>query len=326
MRLHRLIAWASALSAVALLPGAHAASAPGDEAYPTRPIRLLVPQAAGGTNDIIARGVAQHLAERLGRPVVVDNRPGADGIIATDMAARAAPDGHTLIILSAAFAANPAMRKVPYDSHKAFEFPAMLGLAHVVLTVGPSAPVKSVKELVAMARAKPGQIVLASPGGFGYFMAAMLRGMSGQDFNIVLYKGGLPALVDVMSGHAHANVGSIPQAMTFINNGKLRAIASGGLKRTSMYPDVPTLDESGIPGYDAANWFSIGTAAGTSPAILNRLHTEIASYLRLPDTQKRFTSMGAEVDIKTPEEMRKLIPAEIAKWAKVAKEVGITPQ
>jgi len=310
----------AAISAAAAAGWAQGAAAPADTAYPTKPIRLLVPQAAGGSNDIMARGVAQHLTERLGKTVVVDNRPGADGIIATEMAAKANPDGYTLIVLSSAFTSNPAMRKLPYDSLKSFEFPSMLGVAQVVLTVGPAMPVGTVKEMLAIAKAKPGQIVLASPGGFGYFMAAMFRGLSGQDFNIVLYRGGAPALIDVMGGQAHANIGSIPQSLVPIRSGKLKALATGSLKRSSFFPDLPTLAESGVPGYEAANWFSVATAAGTPPSIVNRLHAEIAGYLRMPETQKRFTGMGAEVDIRTPEEMRKLIPEEIAKWTKVAKD------
>jgi tripartite-type tricarboxylate transporter receptor subunit TctC len=294
-----------------------------DEPYPAKPIRLLVPQAAGGSNDIMARYVAQALTERLGRQVVVDNRPGADGIIGTDMVARSAPDGYTLLMASAAFTMNPAVRKLPYDPVKGFDWVAMLGAGPTVLTVGPSLPVNSVKEVVALAKAKPGQFTMASAGGFQHFASALFRSQSGTDLTILLYKGGLPAMIDVMGGQSHMTLGSIVQSLPFIRSGKLKPLATGGLKRASTLPELPTITEAGVAGYDANNWWAIATPAGTPKAVVLRLNTEIGHYLSLPETQKRFTNEGAEVDIRTPDEIRRMIPVDMEKWAKVAKEAGM---
>ncbi len=300
-----------------------ASSAGAEQNYPTRPIRLIVPQAPGGSNDIMARTVGNYLTERLGRQVVVDNRPGAEGMLGTEIVARSAPDGYTLLLVSAAFTMNPAVRKVPYDSLKAFDWVAMLGSGPTVLTVGPSLPVSTVQEVLAAGKAKPGQITMSSAGGFQHFGTALFRSLSGVDFVILLYKGGFPAMIDVMGGQAHMTVGSIVQSIPHIRSGKLKPIATGGARRAATLPDLPTIAEAGVPGYDASNWWALATPAGTPAAIVARLNTEVARYLNLPETRKRFTTEGAEVDIKTPAELRKMIPIDMAKWAKVAKDAGI---
>jgi tripartite-type tricarboxylate transporter receptor subunit TctC len=294
-------------------------SAAPDTGYPTKPIRLIVPQAPGGSNDIMARYVANHLGTRLGKQVVVDNRPGADAMIGTDMAARSAPDGYTLLLVSSAYTMNPAVRKLPYDPHKAFEWVAMLGTGPTALTVGPSFPVRSVKELVAAAKAKPGYFTMASAGGFQHFAHALFNNLAGVDMIIVLYKGGSPAMIDVMGGQAHMTIGSIVQSLPQIRAGKLRALATGGARRAATLPDLPTIAEAGVPGYDASNWWSIAAPAGTPPAIIAMLNTEIATYLKQPETQKRFVDEGAEVNIMAPDEIRRMITADIVKWTKVAR-------
>ena len=291
--------------------------------YPARPIRLIVPQAAGGSNDIMARYIAAHLTERLGRQVVVDNRPGADGMIGTELAARSSPDGYTLLMVSAAYVMNPAVRKVPYDPLTAFDWVAMLGAGPIVLTVGPSLPVNTVQEVLSAARARPGQLTMASAGGFQHFASALFRSLSGQDLIILLYKGGFPAMIDVMGGQAHMTLGSIVQSIPHIRSGKLKPIATGGAKRATTLPDLPTIAESGVPGYDASNWWGLATPAGTPAAIIARLNSEVANFLRRAETQKRFTNEGAEVDIKTPQEIRRMIPIDMAKWAKVARDAGM---
>jgi tripartite-type tricarboxylate transporter receptor subunit TctC len=309
---------------LAVAAGAHAAQrASADSAYPTRPIRLIVPQAPGGSNDIMARSVGQYLSGRLGRQVVVDNRPGADALIGTDLAARSAPDGYTLLLASAAYTTNAAVRKLPYDPLTAFDWIAMLGTGPTALTVGPLLPVNSVKELLAAAKAKPGQVIMASAGGFQHFAHALFSSLSGHDLTIVLYKGGGPAMIDVMGGQAHMTIGSIVQSLVHIRSGRLKAIATGSAKRAAVLPDLPTIAEAGVPGYEAANWWSIAAPAGTPSAIIARLNAEIGTYLRLPETQKRFRDEGAEVDIRSPEEIRRMIPADIAKWTKVAKAAGM---
>jgi tripartite-type tricarboxylate transporter receptor subunit TctC len=307
------------------LPVARAAdrTAGADGGFPVRPLRLIVPQAAGGSNDIMARTIAHHLSDRLGKQVVVDNRPGADGIIGTELAARSTPDGHTLFMASAAYTMNPAVRKVPYDPLKAFDWVAMLGTGPTVLTVGPSMPVSSVKELVAIAKTKSGAVTMASAGGFQHFGTALFRSLSGADITILLYKGGFPAMIDVMGGQVHATVGSIVQSIPHIRSGKLKPLATGAAKRASTLPDLPTIAEAGVAGYDASNWWALATPAGAPPAVVARLNAEVATFLRRDDTRRRFTDEGAEIDIKTPEELRKMIPVDMAKWVKVARDAGM---
>ena len=318
MRLMSALRLAAALIAVSIAQHSQGAAAPADPNYPSRPIRLIVPFSPGGTNDILGRMIATHLTEVLGKTMIVDNRTGAEGIIGTEIAAKATPDGYTLIVLSAAYAMNPAVRKLPYDSLTALDFIAKLGSSATVLCVGPSLAATSLKDVLAAAKAKPGHITLGSSGGFQHFASALFRSMSGQDFNIVLYKGAFPAMIDVMGGQLHAILIPIVPALPHLRSGKLKGIASGTLKRSVLLPELPTLDELGMKGFDAANTYSMATAAGTSPAIVKRLYTEVSNYMLNPDTQKKLNAMGAEVDIKTGDEMRKILPAEIAKWTKVA--------
>ncbi len=286
--------------------------------YPNKPIRLIVAFAPGGTNDILARMVATHLSQTLGENVIVDNRTGAEGIIGTDLAVKARPDGYTLLLVSSAYVMNPAVRKLPYDSLKALDFVAKLGASYLILSVNPSMPVNSVKELLAMAKNKPGELVLSSSGGFMHFASALFTSLSKHDFNIVLYKGGFPAMIDVIGGQAHVNFAVSVPALPHLRSGKLKGLAVGTLKRTELLPDLPTLDEAGVAGYDASNWYAIATAAGTPRPIVMKLHNEIARYFKILEVQKQLTAMGAVIDVKTPDEMRKIIPAEIAKWTKVA--------
>ncbi len=267
--------------------------------------------------------IATHLTDTLGKTFIVDNRTGAEGIIGTETAVRAAPDGYTLVILSNAYVMNPAVRKLPYDPVKALDFIAKLGSSATLLCVGPSLPANSVKDVLAAAKAKPGQITLGSSGGFQHFATALLRSLSGVDFNIVLYKGAGPALVEVLGGQLHGTLVPIVPVLPHMRSGKIKALAVGTLKRSALLPELATLDELGIKGFDAANTYAIAAPAGTPPAIVNRLHKLIAAYMLAPETQKVLTGMGAEVDIKTGEEIRKIIPAEIAKWTKVAIAAGM---
>lgn len=303
--------------------GAAATATSAEPSYPTKPVRIIIPFAPGGTNDILGRMIATHLTDKLGKTFIVDNRTGAEGIIGTETAVRAAPDGYTLVILSNAYVMNPAVRKLPYDPAKALDFIAKLGSSATLLCVGPALPVSSVKEMFAAARAKPGQITLGSSGGFQHFASALLRNLSGVDFNIVLYKGAGPALVEVLGGQLHGTLVPIVPVLPHLKSGKIKALAVGTLKRSALLPELSTLDELGVKGFDAANTYAIATAAGTPPAIVNRLHTLIAAYMRSPETQKLLTAMGAEVDIRTGDEMRKIIPVEIAKWTKVAIAAGM---
>ena len=313
-------------SVVVLLPAAapaQPASTGSGQAYPTKPIRLIVPFSPGGTNDILARMVATHLTETLGQTMIVDNRPGFQGVIGTDIAAKSAPDGYTLLMVSSAYSMNPVSLKLPYDTLTALEFVTKIGASYLVLSVGPLLPVNSVKELLAEAQRKPGEIVLASSGGFMHFASALFQGLSKQKFNIVLYKGGFPAMMDVIGGQAHAHFAVSVPAIPHLRAGRLKGLAVGTLKRAELLPDLPTLDEEGIKGYDASNWYAIAAPAGTPRAIVNKLHGEIARYFTSPDMRKTMTAMGAVIDIRTTDEMRKIIPAEIAKWTRVAIDAGM---
>jgi len=305
-------------SLVALSPAAASA-----QAYPTKPIRLIVPFSPGGTNDILARMLATHLTERLGQTMIVDNRPGFQGVLGTDLAAKAAPDGYTLLMVSSAYTMNPVLLKLPYDPIHAMEFVARIGASFLILSVGPSLPVNSVKDLLAEAKRRPGEIVLSTSGGFMHFATALFASLSKEKFNIVLYKGGFPAMMDVIGGQTHATFAVSVPALPHLRSGKLKGLAVGTLKRAELLPDIPTLDEEGIKGYDASNWYAIATATGTPRAIVMKLHEEIARYFTSPEMRKQMTAMGAVIDIRTPEEMRKIVPGEIKKWTKVAIDAGM---
>jgi tripartite-type tricarboxylate transporter receptor subunit TctC len=313
---------------LATVAGAHAAekAEKGADIYPSRPIRVIVPQAPGGSNDIFARYIGAQVGERVGKTVVIDNRPGAEGMIGTDTVAKAAPDGYTLLMTSTAFVMNPAViKKLPYDPIKDFDWPAMLGRGPVVITVGPSLPVNNLKELVALGKAKPNHITMASAGGFMHFVSAMFRSQAGMEATIALYKGGAPALTDVLGGHAHMAVATMVTVNPYLKGGKLKALAVGAPKRLSVLPDVPTAAEAGLP-YEASIWWAWSTAAGTPAPVLNKLNTEIAAILKMPETQKRFAAEAAEVEIRKPAEIREMVKADLVKWEKVAADAKMPKQ
>ena len=312
------------LVACALLTGAACAA----DSYPSRPIRLIVPFPPGGSNDIVARVIGQQLGERLGKPLVVDNRGGAGGLIGTETAVNAIPDGYTLLIVSVAYSYSPALYKLPYDPVKAVVPVAQLGTGPNCVVVHPGVPVKSVKELIALAKAKPGTLNYATAGigTFQHMSSELFRIMSGVDMVHVPYKGGGPATVAVIAGQAQLSIGSLLQVLPHIRPGKLRALATGGAKRAPALPDAPTVAESGLPGYEANNWWGIVAPAKISPAIVKKLNGEVAAVLGAPDTQKWFINEGAEAVSRTPEEFRAWIMAEMTKWTKVAKQAGIKPE
>src|SRR5688572_3036579 len=305
---------------------AHAQGAPkGDPAagYPARPIRLMVPFPPGGSNDIIARYFAHYLTERFGKQVVVDNRAGADGIIGTDTVARAHPDGYTLLIVSAAYAVNAATRKLPYDPHKSFAWVGSLGYGPSLLAVTPALKITTVKDLLAYGKANPGKLTLSTSGGYAQFASELFHHMSGMKMLVVVYKGGFPALVDLMGGQVQLNMGSLIQTLPHFKSGKLTPLATTGSKRAAATPDLPTIAEAGVPGYEANNIWLVAAPAGTPAPIIAKLNAEIARYLALPETLKRFAAEGAKPDPRSPADVRKLILSEMDKWAKVAKLANI---
>ena len=302
-------------------------AAQGKDSYPNKPIRMIVPQAPGGSNDIFARFIGSQVAERLGTQIVVDNRPGAEGMIGSELVARAAPDGYTMLMASTAFTMNPAViKKLPYDSIKDFTFAATLGRGPVVIAVGPSLPVNSIKELVALGKSKPNHITMASAGGFMHFVSAMFRSQAGFDAVIALYKGGGPALTDVTGGHAHMAVATIPTLAPHLRVGKVKALAVGSAKRISLMADLPTVSESGVPGYEASIWWAWAATGGTPTPIINKINAEVAEVLKRADIIKRFTAEGAEVEARSPADIREMIRTDLAKWEKVAQDAKMVKQ
>jgi tripartite-type tricarboxylate transporter receptor subunit TctC len=295
------------------------------QTYPTKAVRLIIPFPPGGSNDIVGRFIATKLSERLGKQVVADNRGGAGGVIGTEAAAKSEPDGHTLLIISSAYAINTSLYKLPYDPVKAFNPIAKLGTGPNVFAVHPGVTVNSVKEFIALAKEKPGQLNFAAAGvgSFQHLGSELFNSMTGVNVGIVQFKGGGPAMIDVIGGHTHAALGSLIQFMPHIKSGKVKALGTGGAKRSASLPDVPTIAEAGVPGYEANNWWGIIAPAGTPRPIIERLYKEISAILSAAETQKVFGDQGAEVDQLGPAEFGPYIAAETAKWAKVIKGANI---
>jgi tripartite-type tricarboxylate transporter receptor subunit TctC len=314
----------SQFAACAICLYAAAACAQPADSYPTKPIRLIVPFPPGGSNDIIGRYLANHLSERFGKQVVIDNRGGAGGLIGTETAANAVADGHTLLMISVAYTMNAAIYKLPYDSAKSFARVAQLGTGPAVLAMYPGLPVNSVKEFMALAKAKPNTLVYATAGigSFQHFASELFRTSARLAMVHVPYKGGGPAMIDTIAGQAHISIGSLIQFLPHFRTGKLKALGTGGAKRTAVLPDVPAIAED-LPGYEANNWWGILAPAATPPAIVRKLNVEMNRVMQLPETQKRFASEGADPVSGTPEDFSRLITTEMVKWAKVAKTANI---
>lgn len=311
-------------AALAGLPAAWAA-----DAYPSRPVRLVIPFVPGGSNDIVGRVIAAQLTERLGKTVVVDNRGGAGGTIGTDMVVRAQPDGHTLLVISVAHPVNPALYKnLPYDSIKSIVPVVMIGSGPNGLTATPSLPANSIKELVALAKAKPGSLNHASAGvgTLSHLSSELFRVMAGIQITQVPFKGGGLAVLDVMAGHSQFNFGTLVQGLPLIRAGRLKILGIGSLQRNGALPDVPTISEAGVPGYEAANWWGIVGPVGLPPPIVKRLHGETTAILKSPETRKWFASQGAETADMTTQQFEKYIVTESAKWLRVAREAGLKPE
>ncbi len=295
-----------------------------EPAYPAKPIRIIVPFPPGGGNDIMGRFIGAKLTERLGRQTVVENRPGADGIIGAEAAAKAPPDGYTLLIISVSYTMNAALHKLPYDPVKSFSAVAQIGHGPSVLAVTPSLPVNSVKQLIALAKARPGQLHYASSGvgGVNHFSAELFKLATKTEIVHVPYKGGGPAMIDVMAGQVETHFNALVSALPHIRSGKLKALGVGSLKRTAALPDVPPIAET-VPGYEAIVWWGVLAPAGVPPAIIGRLSSEIAAILRDPQMVKRLEAEAAEVVIATPDVFGKFVADEVAKWIRVSNEAGI---
>jgi tripartite-type tricarboxylate transporter receptor subunit TctC len=305
------------------------AAAQEQSAYPKKPIRLIAPFAPGGGTDILARLFGQKMSETLGQPVIVDNRGGAGGTIGTDIAAKAPPDGYTLILVSGSHAINPGLyRKLPYDSVDDFATITQIATSPGILVVNPSLPVNSVKDLIALARAKPGQINYASAGSGTppHLAGELFKVMAKIDMVHVPYKGNAPAFTDVIGGQVSLIFPTMPSAMPFIRSGRLRPVAVTSARRSPAAPEIPTITESGLPGYEAISWYGILAPARTPPQFVARLHEVLVSAIRAPDMQEKLAAQGLEPVGNTPQQFSAVIRSEIAKWAKVVQASGAKPE
>jgi len=292
--------------------------------YPTRPVRLIVPYPAGGGVDTVARVLGVKLSEILGQQVVVDNRPGANGIIGSDITAKAAPDGYTMLIQSVAHAINATLyRKLPFDTVRDFAAVTQVNAQANLVVVYPSLPVASVRELIAMAKSKPGQLTLASPGNgsSAHLSGELLKIMAGIDILHVPYRGGVPALNDLMGGRVSLTFSSVSLSMPLVASGKLRALAITSLARSAVVPDLPTVAET-IPGYESSTWYGMFLPGGTPGTIVAGLNREILKALQAAEVRDRLTMNGAEIVGDTPAQFTAKIKMEIAKWGDVVKASG----
>ena len=311
-----------ALAVACLAPatfGAHA------QTYPSRPIRLVVPFPPGGPTDVLARIVAPRLAERLGQPVVIDNKPGASGMVGADAVAKAAPDGHTLLVNASIHVINPSLYpKQPYDAIADFAAVSNLADVPLVLAVNPKVPAQSVKELVALARSAKTTLAFASAGN------ATSQHLSGEAFKVaagidmlhVPYKGSAPALTDLIGGQVQLMFDSLPSSMPFVRSGAIRALAVTTPRRSSALPEVPTVAEAGYPGFSMSTWYGVWAPAGTPGAVVQRLSGDIAAIVRLPDVRAQFDKLGAEPVGNTAAEFAAFTKAELVKWAAIVKQSG----
>jgi tripartite-type tricarboxylate transporter receptor subunit TctC len=316
--MHSLLATAGVLLALT-------APAAAQADYPNRPVRLIIPFPPGGSNDVVGRMIGTQLGEKLGKQVVVDNRGGAGGVIGTELASKAPADGYTLLVISLAHAVNPSLYKLPYDPIKAFAPVGIMASGPNVVAVNPQLPVKSVKELVDLAKQKPGEIQYASAGvgSFQHLGGELFKLEAKVNMLHVPFKGGGPSMIDVIAGHTKVVFSSLVQTTPHIKSGKLRAIGVGSKTRNPVLPDVPTVAESGVPTYEAVNWWGIVAPAGTPQPIIDKLHAMLTQVQDNADVQKQFANEGASVVKMSSADFGKFIQTETEKWQRVVKEGGI---
>ena len=323
MRANPVLATLLALLLLSAIPEAAA------QAYPGRPVRVVVPFPPGGGTDIISRTVAQKLSEAWGQPVVVDNRSGANGLIGTELAARAKPDGYTLLVVIATHAINPSLyRKLPYDTAKDFAPVTLMAQYPYILTIHPALPARTVKELIALAKVRPGQLSYASSGeGSGPHLGfELFKSAAKIDVVHVPYKGAGPANIDLISGQVQLMFNNFLAAMPQIKAGRLRVLAVSSAERSKVMPEVPTLAQSGLPGFEVISWYALLAPAETPTAIIAKVQADTAAALRSPAVSSRLSGEGAEPVGSTPEQLGKFIAIETRKWAKVVKAAGIKPE
>jgi len=297
--------------------------------YPSRPVRIIVPTSLGSGADLSARVIGQHLSERFSHQVIVENRAGATTMIGTELVAKSAPDGHTLLMAPPAFVINQSLfRKIPYDPLRDFAPITHVGNSPLILAVHPSLPSKSVKELVALAKARPGELAFASSGSgsITHMSAELFLYMTGVRILHVPYKGPAPGVIDLVAGRVQLMITTAPSLLPQVRAGRLRALGMTGSRRTPAAPDIPTIAEAGVPGYESYGWYALMAPAGTAPDTVTQLNREAVGILRMQSVKERLGNEGLEIVASSPGELSAYLRSESAKWAKVVKAASIQPQ
>jgi tripartite-type tricarboxylate transporter receptor subunit TctC len=313
-----------ALASVILLAGTGAAMA---QTFPAKPIRLIIAAPAGGGADVIARPVAQKMAEAMGQQIIVDNRAGASGLIAGEMTQAAPPDGYTLLFVTASgFSLTPLLsRKPPYDPTRDFTPVSLVATAPLMVTVHPSLPVRSVKELIALAKARPGQLLYASngQGSFSHLTTEMFSRAAGIEMTHVPYKGGTPAVIDTVSGQVQLVITAVPTLMGQVKAGRLRALAVTSAKRSAALPELPTVAEAGLPGFESIQWYAVFGPKNLPPAIVDRLYAELGKAVESPAVKAPLAQEGAELSVTGPQALAQFLATDVARWRKVLSGMNI---
>ncbi len=314
------------LGALVCLTLAITVGAVNAQTYPSKSIRLIVGFAPGGPNDIVARIVGQKLTESVGVPVIVDNRPGANSIIGMQIAARSVPDGYTIAMISASAATNPSVYSdIPFDLMKDFSPITVVASGAFIVVVNPSLQVKSIKELIAVAKAKPGQLNFASSGVGGtlHLAGELFKSLANVDMNHIPYKGGAPAATDLVTGQVQVMFSPLAVAMPHVRAGKLVALAVTSAKRSELVPEMPTVAEAGVAGYETTGWYGLVGPGGMPSAVVTKLNREIVKSLGQPEVKQQFAKLDLEPIGNTPEEMKRHLQIELVKWAKVVKDAKL---
>ena len=313
-----------AIAATVVLMVLHA-PAPAQQ-FPSKPIRIISPFAPGGGNAVISRTIGEKVGEAMKQQVIVDSRPGANGIVGTELAARSAPDGYTMVLVPSGHTVNASLyRKLPFDPIKDFTPISLAGTSALVLVMHPTVPVKNVKDLVAFAKARPGQLTYSSAGvgASGHLAGALFDTLTGTKMVHIPYKGSALALTDLLGGQVSLSFATSASAMPQVRSGRLRALASTGATRSPALPDLPTVAESGVPGYEASLWYAFIGPANIPADIVQKLNTEIAAAIRLPEVRDRLSGEGVDARSSTPNELARLMASDVKRWAGVIQRIGV---